>query len=311
MISIVKMDNVPPVLLDEVADFEQDFKYTIDQKHCFRVSHGMDYGRFYRSLGKCRLYIAREKNKVLGSMALVQRTITVRGHQTKALYIGDLKIAPEAGSRILYLLSREAYNDHYSERHLPHYGVFMHGAPALPSDYSSRMGLKKFHTMGKIAIMQIAVNSTKRNSCTEEIDLYEARELADDLGGNEFILPMTRSSIRSRVKARAFKLKDDSAVCVIEDTQAARKRYDEAGLEINDGHISSFEYANAKSGSFLLKSVLPYAGESTYPHLICAVPKEDYRIFKNDHQLDYCVTAKVVGRNLDSHMRCHINTAEI
>ena len=311
MISIVKMDNVPPALAHEVNDFEQHFRYPVDHRHCFTVSHGADYARFYRSLGRCRLYLARENHKILGSMALIQRSITVRGHQTKALYIGDLKLAPDVGSKVLYLLSREAYNDHYQERHLPQYGIFLHGAPPLPSDYSCRMGQGKFHTMGKVAIMQIAVNSSATDKYTAEIDLHEARQLADELGNNEFVLPMSRASIRSRIKPRAFKLKDDSAVCIIEDTQAARKRYDESGSEINDGHISSFEYANALAGSRLLKGVLPHAADSAYAHLICAVPKEDYCTFNAEHLAEYCITAKVVARNLDSHMRCHINTAEI
>ncbi|NQZ57313.1 MAG: hypothetical protein HRT88_07565 [Lentisphaeraceae bacterium] len=312
MISVTKMDNVPALIIDEMHEFERSFQYPLGEAGSFRISHGEDYGRFFRSIGKCRIYLARQDgNKVLGSLAVVQRPLKQKGTLINSLYIGDLKLLPQAGGKVLYCMMHEAYQDFYEERQWPMYSIMMKGTRRAPSDYTGRLGLPKFRLQGKISIFRIPVNVHFNKQACEEIELEEAQLLAEALNSSDYSLPMTRAAVRSKHKPRAFALKNNSAVCVVEDTMASKRIFDECDEEIVSAHLSSFQSENINCAGSLIKALMPQLAQAGYPALFFAVPQCDAMEFSELMPQAQRADAMVYGRNLEFGENWQVNTSEI
>ena len=310
MVSVVKMDNVPQALQEEMSVFVDSFSYPLGENKTFKISHGVDYGRFFRSIGKSRIYLARRKEQIVGSLAVVERSVFIDDKQCKALYIGDLKIKPEAGGKVLYCLIKEANDDFVHRRWSPHYSIMMKGSRHQPSDYTGRLGLPKFEKIGEVAVLRVPV-SPASDSGSDAISHSEAQSLSEELKRSGCSSPLSRAMVRSERSPGGYALKNNTAVCILEDTLAAKKLYDESGDEIVSGHSSSFQYWTPESGVKLIESIMPYAAAAGYPALFFAVPAEDSDFFcrklKNVHK----ASAYIFGRNMERNLRWQINTAEI
>lgn len=75
--------------------FEGRFDYKTGTQH-FAISHGMRYAAFAESIGSpLFLLIKRHQEQLVGCLALIRKKISYQNSLHPALYIGDLKIAPE------------------------------------------------------------------------------------------------------------------------------------------------------------------------------------------------------------------------
>jgi hypothetical protein len=312
MISVVKMDNVPQALQSEMTVFEKSFSYPLGESDSFRISHGVDYGRFFRSIGKSRIYLARKKEQIVGSMAVIERSVYINNKQSKALYIGDLKIKPEAGGKVLYCLIKEANDDFQEHRWSPHYSVVMKGGRRRPSDYTGRLGLPKFEKIGEVAVLRVPVQpiSKKVPACLP-ICLSQAQALSEGLKDSGCSSPLSRAQVRSEKTPQGFTIQDKSAVCILEDTLAAKRLFTDTGDEIISGHLSSLQYWRPESGVDLIRSIMPHAHKAGYPALFFAVPREDCEVFCKGLDNVHLASANIFGRNMKGGLRWQINTAEI
>jgi len=310
MINVIKFDSVPSDLNEKMSEFEQSFRYPLGDSGTFSISHGDDYSRFFRAMGKSRIYLACYQGEIVGSLAMVQRPLCQNGKTVNSLYIGDLKIKRKNG-RILYCLIKEAHDDNIELRDIPQYGVMMKGTEKRPSDYTGRMGLPKFKNMGEVAIIRIPVINEAGQKKYDQIGLPGAIALAEELRQTKYSFPMGRPKIRSLNVPQGFCLSDKTAVCILEDTLTAKRLFNDKGNEIVSGHLSSFQYGSAREGLELIKAIMPEAAENSYPALFFSVPLEDKEIFLNGIEGAHCAPAFVYGRNMEKAKRWQLNTSEI
>ncbi len=80
--------------IDDLHELEQHMVYPVDESDNFIISHGSHYHPFFSDLGAAKFLLLKEKSKVQGILAGVWRTIDIQQQQARALYLGDLKLAP-------------------------------------------------------------------------------------------------------------------------------------------------------------------------------------------------------------------------
>lgn len=310
MINVFKLEAVESQLNERMSEFEKSFSYPLGDSGTFTISHGDDYGRFFRAIGKSRVYVACSGDEVIGSLAVVQRPVMINGCQQPSIYIGDLKIKKGEG-RVLYCLIKEAHDDNIEMRDRPHYGVMMKGTARRPSDYTGRLGLPKFKNMGEVAIMRVPVCEQKSKGNLLQIGLSGAISLSRELSFNGNILPIGRSNIRSQQTPTGYCLNDKSAVCIMEDTLSAKRLYSDDGSEIISGHLSSLQYNKPEEGVRLVNAVMPQAVENNYPALFFSVPIQDAPVFQKAFKESCCAPAFIYGRNMEAASRWQLNSSEI
>ena len=151
--------NALPIaeLADALQVFEQQFTYPLGKDCFFRIEHGVDYARFYRSIGTACCFVAKHNDQVLAVMSVAIRPLLCPdGSEQTVCYLGDLKIAPAArGGRLLVQL-QQAIRDWLPSPDMPSFGVVMEGSRKIPSEYSGRAGIPAFTAVGKTIIMRIA-----------------------------------------------------------------------------------------------------------------------------------------------------------
>ncbi len=157
-------ETPPPQLAVKVEEFESAFTYPLGPGRSFRISHSPDYTRFYRSMGDAACFIAEQNERVIGTLSVAIRQLLMPdGPPSKAAYIGDLKIRPDArSSRALLRLAQAA--DAWARPNVTAaYGVVMDGTTALPREYSGRAGIERFEIVGRIVVLRIATKSALQN----------------------------------------------------------------------------------------------------------------------------------------------------
>lgn len=310
MINVIKLDSIPTALNEKMCEFEGSFRYPLGNSGTFSISHGDDYGRFFRAMGKSKIYLAYYEGQIVGSLAIVQRPLCLNGHNVSSLYIGDLKIKRKSG-RVLYCLIKEAHDDNIKLRDVPQFGVMMKGTEKRPSDYTGRMGLPKFKNMGEVAIIRAPVLNTDSKIKYDQIGISGALSLSEELRDTQYSFPIGRPGIRSLNSPKGFCLQDKSSVCILEDTLTAKRLFDDKGDEIVSGHLSSFQYGSVREGVRLVKAVMSEAASNNYPALFFSVPYEDKDDFINLLEGSSCAPAFVYGRNMERADRWQLNTSEI
>lgn len=310
MINVIKLENIPASLNEQMSSFEKSFKYPLGTSGTFSISHGDDYSRFFRAMGKCKIYLACYNGEIAGSLAVVQRPVFLNGKQGNSLFIGDLKISKGNG-KILYCLIKEAHDDNLDLREAPQYGIMMKGTERRPSDYTGRLGLPKFKNMGEVAIIRVPVSSSEGSIGKSEISIHGAISLSEELRKTDNSFPVGRSTIRSLNKPRAYCLDDKSAVCILEDTMTAKRLYADDGSEIVSGHLSSLQSFRPKDGVKMVKAIMPEAKKNKYPAVFFSVPLEDKDIYLEGLSGANCAPAFIYGRNMEASCRWQLNTAEI
>ena len=180
--------------------FEQQFSYPLGQTQSFHVSHGDDYVRFFRAMGRAQCFIAEQDGKIIGSLAVVVRRIRLPDRSEKDVgYLGDLKISPCArGGRTLFQLARAAAS--WIQRSVTAYfGVVMDGTAATPDRYTGRAGLPLFEAIAKVVVVQFPTPdaSSDHDPTAAEVDPNVAMACFRNLSIGRYATPCTNSFERS------------------------------------------------------------------------------------------------------------------
>lgn len=269
--------------------FEREFTYPLGARQRFRISHGLDYPRFYRAIGgsnAATFTATGADGRIRGTLGAAVRPVQLPGGEcATAAYLGDLKTSVLPGrGRILLKLAAEATTWCLARGATFAYGVVMDGTSQLPADYTGQLGVRAFRKVSEISILRIpvprhaaGVNGVERTGMTEieEIeDCFQQRSRGRfaPLGGN--------SALRSEIEPIALIATDGSSCGIIEDTRCAKRLLVENGEELRFAHLSKFAYAAPTAGAQLLRAALHHcASNALAPSLFTAVPTADLRAF--------------------------------
>lgn len=267
----------PPDLASGLEDLEGQFRYPLGQDHWFRISHGRDYSRFFRSMGTGACFVAMEGTKPVGVISAALRDLQLPDGTTACVaYIGDLKITNYStkGWKLLQLARQlEAWARPTADSA---YGVVMDGTRALPGSYSGRLGVPGFRQAGQIWVLRILAsdqptefNPEIRTASLEQVSALFSRRCQGrfcGLGGTP--------RLRSRMEPVGL-LGSFGEVCgILEDTREAKNLIADNGAEILSAHLSSFFYSNTRAGTVLILEALRLAKAAGFPALFTSCPEK-------------------------------------
>jgi hypothetical protein len=305
----------PPDLARALERFEEQFTYPLGAGRSFRISHGADYPRFFRSIGEGTCFVDEDAGAVRGVVGVALRELlTPNGERCEAVYVGDLKIDPAArDGRTLLRLAR-AVERWIAGRTRAAFSIVMDGTRAMPTDYTGRMGIPPFEELGKTMILRVPTAGQQATAAhgwrtsADRVEVAHRRLSAGryaSAGGN----PRERSGMEP-----VWLLAPDGGACgCLEDTSRAKRLMADDGAELIGAHLSSFAYADAASGVELLRNALANATRRGFPALFVAVDAVDADEFcrlLREHDL-VRAPATIYGTCLETGLAWNVNTAEI
>ena len=260
-----------------LRDFERQFRYPLNASQGFRIDHGNDYARFFRSLstsGSATCLVAQDaQGLVVGTCSATVRELHRPGFpMMRALYLGDLKVAPcQRGSRVLWHLARTLFN-RYREVDVA-YGVAMQGSTATPQHYTGRAGLPPFRPVGQIGLWCL---STRRQVGPEvgmvRVSAAQGQSLFRSLAAHQCFSLSGDPTLRSSIPVQWWAAADGSSCGRLEDTACAKKLVGDDSKEITAAHLSAFAYASPQSGERLLQMVIQEACSAGFSALWVSAP---------------------------------------
>jgi hypothetical protein len=260
-----------------LRDFERQFRYPLSSSQGFRIDHGDDYARFYRSLSSSDsetcLVAEDAQGVVVGACSAALRELHIPGLPAmRALYLGDLKVAPcQRGTRVLWHLARTLLA-RYPDVDVA-YGVTMQGNIATPQHYTGRAGVPAFHAAGTIGLWCL---STQREVGPEprmlRVSAAEGQSLFRSLAAHQCFSLSGDPTQRSSIPVQWWAAADGSSCGRLEDTQRAKKLVGDDGKEITAAHLSAFAYASPQSGERLLQAAIQDACRAGFPALWVSAP---------------------------------------
>lgn len=268
----------PPALAQALAEFEADFTYPLGAGRTFRISHGDDYPRFFRAIGKACSFVEEVDSRILGVLGVAVRPLLLPdGSERRAAYFGDLKLARQArGGFVLRRLVRAAA-DWLQPQVDCAYSVVMDGTPVVPSAYTGRVGVPRFQELGKIVVLRLVHHASSPLQLSEITgrngDLERAEECYRALSQHRFAMLGGTPSERSEMPPIA--LVHDRAVGRLEDTRRAKRLIADDGTELKSAHLACFACADSIAGAELLREALQRAASHGFPALFTAVPAGD------------------------------------
>lgn len=294
--------------------FEQQFQYPLSADQSFRISHGDDYQRFYRSLGAATCVSAWEEQAIVGVCAAAVRDVQMpTSGLRRALYIGDLKIAaPARGRRTLWRLAhaiRARHNDIEAA-----YGVVMNGTAAAPPAYTGRAGVPPFRVIAGARLWRLntrvdpgAVTSAVPVPAVDGEAAFRwlARDHCYSLSGNP--------ALRSVMPVQWWMAADGSACGRLEDTRRAKKLYLADGSELVSAHLGAFAYATPAAGERFLHDMLVRAGRARFSSLWVTTANTallpDMLLYPSAQTLT--TRATLYGTGLDDAIDWNLSSSEI
>lgn len=254
-----------------LGEFEKQFIYPLGPGKSFRIDHGRDYSRFYRSLGRANCLLSERDGKIEGVLCAATRKLQTPGRgERPCVYLGDLKIAPESrGGLVLARLVREFLKEHARR---PAYAIVMDGTAVLPPNYSGRAGFPALAPGGKLVIWRLRAGRSPRRGAAPGARSGEScfrRLLAGRLA------PMGGDPrLRSEIVPQWLVLPDGRACGRLEDTRRA-KRLRSGPRELLSAHLSRFVFRDPSAGKALLDAARARAGRLGFPALfVCMDPSQ-------------------------------------
>ena len=297
--------NEPFEWTRELSEFERNFQYPLGKNSFFRISHGDDYTRFFRALGKSTSLVSTNKqNSVCSSISIVRRNLYHATERIQAYYLADLKVLPKSAPSTLFRLLSTGQKILPELKTSPLYCVVMQGTERTPDQYSGRLGLPQLTKLGEIAIFRMESTPPK-----EQVRVLSTKNKASAHRPcpQAYYFESQGHEIRSKFLVQKFSL--GSASCLLEDTLRAKNLFDQNDQEIISGHISSLRYQKPQDAIQLLSLISRNC--PNYPALFFSVPIQDHKAFAEalpKHSLSF---ASIYGTQLKANQRWFINTAEI
>lgn len=308
--------DVPSLQLSTaLEEFESQFRYPLGPDRTFRISHGRDYSRFYRSMGDGISLVAEHHQEVLGVLGAALKRLTLPNGESKAaLYLGDLKTAPLAHrGRVLQDLA-DAARSWLQARATIAYGVVMDGTRASPVQYTGRLGIPPFQKLASISILRFpavqhdsSISNVRADSEEEGLACYS------HLAAGRYFSLDGRPAIRSETEPLWLIETDQLACGRLEDTLRGKRLFADDGSEIRSAHLACFAMANPAAGAALIHRALELAASREFPALFVAVAEPDAaELCRHLQPLEPGIaSATVYGAGLESGHPWNINTSEI
>jgi hypothetical protein len=294
MIKISKLSEVSHEIRQALNHFEKQFHYALGKDKHFTISHGQHYENFFRSIGSETIFIAHENGSVIGTLAVVERTLIIEGKTSSALYLADLKVSPQRKQALFQLLQSASQSfDSYSE--LPQFGVVMQDENMeqhSPQTYTGRLGVASFEKLADIAIIRYPLHS-KEGSCSINSDFLT--NLPNPVTMHDICLPSDQTQLRSKYEPRTYHHPALAVSAILEDTLKSKNLFCEH-QEICSGHLTCFSYNTPTQAIEFIKKLEGFAAQF-YPALFFAVPKHEQHIFLDTLENSSNAPASIYGRN--------------
>jgi hypothetical protein len=268
-------DRPPPELTQSLEVFDSRFSYPLGSDRTFRISHGEDYPRFFRSMGDARCFVAEKKLGVIGAIGVAIRTLTMPdGYQSQAAYIGDLKVEATARGSLVFARLAAAAAAWARPQVNVAFGVVMGGNAALPTQYTGRAGIPAFLPVGKIVVLRFPtdLHSDRSAQVASAADGESQYRL---LGRGRFFASGGNPAERSEVEPIWLHHRDSLACGRLEDTRRGKRLIDSDGVEMQSAHLACFAWRTAQSASDLINSARYHAARLGFPALFVAVSEPD------------------------------------
>lgn len=315
--NILLLDEPPPAdLAGGLAEFETRFTYPLGEGRAFRISHGTDYSRFFRSMGRAACFIAQDRGRVVGALACVIRRLSLpAGGECEAAYLADLKVVPGQGSGWTLMRLASAAREWGGRFADKAFAVVMEGTPVTPDRYTGRVGIPHFEAVARIAILRVPTGGEAGAGAgarrfVEDPDRAEGswRGLAGGTchasGGD----PAERSEMTPAWLASA----DGDACGRLEDTRRAKRLITLDGDEMVSAHLARFAFRSAEAGAALIREACRRAAGRGSPALFVAVGDAEAAVRRHLGDRDITVApARVYASGLEPGARWIVNTSEI
>jgi GNAT superfamily N-acetyltransferase len=263
------LDGRPdPPLAAALATFERQFRYPLGPGRSFSIDHGPDYTRFLRSMGPARVLVAERDDRVLGTLGVAVRRLTLPGGSNlNAAYIADLKIDPAArSSTVLGRLMRAA--DAWARPQVTAaYAVVMDGTAIAPGDLSGRLGVEMFEVLGTVSVLRLPTDADVRDDCVSGNG-----ELFDRLSAGRVVASGGDPARRSSIEPQWLTARDGSACGLLADTAAAKRLVADDGVELRSAHLGRFAWTSADGAAAVVSAARRRAAQLGFPALFVAVP---------------------------------------
>jgi len=297
-------------LTQALGRFESRFTYPLGERTAFRISHGDDYSRFYRAMGDSRVIVAERDGEILGTLGGAVKQL---GGDTRALYVGDLKVLPGLEAGLVLIRLAAALITWATPRVTAAFGVVMDGTRKTPERYTGRFGIPAFSELAKIMVLRVACEPggepLRQGTCAEAdgSQTFHALTHGD-------CAPVSGSAVeRSTIAPQRMRLASNRACGMLEDTGRAKRLFEVGGGELRSAHLSYFAFSDPDAGAQLLRQAAAQAAALRFPALFCAVPVDRARPLLDALGSVACTLAPatVYGAGLVKGRAWHLNTSEI
>jgi hypothetical protein len=269
----------PPDLAARLLAFEAQFRYPLGAGRRFRIDHGPDPTRFFRSLGPAVGIVDEHEGAIRGVIGAALRQICLPGGEVRnAVYVGDLKLDPRArGGRTLVRLAT-AVREWAAGRAACAFSVVMGGTPASPQQYTGRLAIPAFAPIGEIAVLRLpTAGATGAQRADDKWLATAAAAQACRLAlcASRCCCQGGEPSLRSELSPVDLVAPDGAACGRLEDTRRAKRLIADDGTEMLSAHVSGLAYADTPAAAALIEVARRRAAALGLPALFVAVPVED------------------------------------
>jgi hypothetical protein len=263
---------VAPAMGQALADFETQFVYPLGEGASFSISHGRQYLPFFQAIGEATVLVAEHEGRVLATLAAVRRPLRwPDGTLRSSVYLGDLKVAPEARSGIvlgrMLLAMRESLAGHAYG-----YGIVMEGTGRTPSQYTGRANIPPFRALARLMVLSLSTG--RLDGLWPAASESERERVFEDLRPAGF-LPLGGSPwLRTELEPVALVDPHGQACGRLEDTRRGKRLWGSDGQEMRAAHLSRFVWRTGPDGLRLLRQAASRCARAKIPTLFVCLPWE-------------------------------------
>lgn len=298
-----------------LARFEREFTYPLAEGRRFRISHGDDYPRFFRSFGRAACFIDDRGDGIGGVIcAAVRRATLPDGSTRRVLYVGDVKVRREIRSGPTLLSLGTAAREWAVPQVDAALGVVMGGTKPTPDRYTGRFGIPRFDELGRVAIFRIptAAAAGRAHGATV-VDAATGAAAFADLSASSFSFDQGDPSLRSEHPPCWLVDPRGGACGRLEDTRRAKRLFEDDGREMASAHLACLAFRDPAAAIELVRAACRLAHDRSVAALFLSVPAEHAGTIHAEFESLGTVmnSASVYGVGLPSGGPWLISTSEI
>jgi hypothetical protein len=243
----------------------------------------------------------------------LRRLLLPSGAERPAVYLGDLKVDPQArGGRALPRLADAALH-WVAGRATCAFSVVMDGTPVTPTRYTGRLGIPPFQKLAEIIVLRIGTSNDRRSESATGVDDATGAACYARFSAGRYACPCGFPVERSMLPPVWLMTPGGGACGQLEDTRRAKRLIADDGVEMQSAHLSYFAYHDVAAGVQVIRPALVHAADHGLPAMFVAVPSADAPAFLDALSGTDVVAAPatVFGTGLEPGALWNINTAEI